>query len=196
MCLTSVRKIPCQSVKLHTPRSEMSEIFVRDLDCRLRGGERDYKSYRAAPRPLPPQTQTREPPVPGHQDRVGAQSLYCIDHFSFRFTIAQVRRLYRGFKSECPSGILTEECFHYVYSSFFPGARLNLMRSFDPLLMSRERHELHRVHLLLLALHLLPHGEQVRIYHFRGSHSHLLKNSIGKNCPGFFNESFHHRDWN
>ena len=29
--------------------------------------------------------------------------------------------LYRGFKTECPSGVLSEECFHYVYTSFFPG---------------------------------------------------------------------------
>ena len=41
------------------------------------------------------------------------------------FTNHQVRRLYRGFKSECPSGILTEECFHRVYSSFFPGRELS-----------------------------------------------------------------------
>ena len=45
--------------------------------------------------------------------------------FCFRFSRAQIRRLYRGFKSECPSGILTEECFHYVYSSFFPGREMN-----------------------------------------------------------------------
>ena len=41
------------------------------------------------------------------------------------FTTSQVRRLYRGFKSECPSGVLTEECFHRVYSSFFPGRELS-----------------------------------------------------------------------
>ena len=29
--------------------------------------------------------------------------------------------LYRGFKDECPSGVLSEECFHYAYTSFFPG---------------------------------------------------------------------------
>ena len=32
-----------------------------------------------------------------------------------------MRKLYRGFKNECPSGVLSEECFHYVYTSFFPG---------------------------------------------------------------------------
>jgi len=41
------------------------------------------------------------------------------------FTNNQIRRLYRGFKSECPSGILTEECFHKIYSSFFPGRELS-----------------------------------------------------------------------
>ena len=39
----------------------------------------------------------------------------------FRFTRDELRKLYRGFKNECPSGVLTEECFHYVYTSFFPG---------------------------------------------------------------------------
>lgn len=29
--------------------------------------------------------------------------------------------LYRGYKTECPSGVLTEECFHYAYTAFFPG---------------------------------------------------------------------------
>lgn len=37
------------------------------------------------------------------------------------FNKGELRHLYRGFKAECPSGVLTEECFHYVYTSFFPG---------------------------------------------------------------------------
>ena len=41
------------------------------------------------------------------------------------FTHTQIRRLYRGFKSECPSGILTEESFHKIYSTFFPGRELS-----------------------------------------------------------------------
>ena len=41
------------------------------------------------------------------------------------FTNNQIRRLYRGFKSECPSGILTEESFHKIYSTFFPGRELS-----------------------------------------------------------------------
>ena len=40
---------------------------------------------------------------------------------TFRFTRDELRKIYRGFKNECPSGVLTEECFHYVYTSFFPG---------------------------------------------------------------------------
>ena len=37
------------------------------------------------------------------------------------FTREQIKSMYRGFKSECPSGILTEQCFYYAYLSFFPG---------------------------------------------------------------------------
>ena len=42
-----------------------------------------------------------------------------LSHISFNK--GELRHLYRGFKAECPSGVLTEECFHYVYTSFFPG---------------------------------------------------------------------------
>ena len=45
------------------------------------------------------------------------------------FTNTQIRRLYRGFKSECPSGILTEQCFHRIYSSFFPGREISYNES-------------------------------------------------------------------
>ena len=38
----------------------------------------------------------------------------------FRFSKAQMKRLYRIFKSECPSGLITEEVFHNIFSKFFP----------------------------------------------------------------------------
>ena len=31
-----------------------------------------------------------------------------------------MKRIYRGFKTECPSGLITEEGFHAIYSRFFP----------------------------------------------------------------------------
>ena len=31
-----------------------------------------------------------------------------------------MKRLYRIFKSECPSGLITEEVFHNIFSKFFP----------------------------------------------------------------------------
>jgi hypothetical protein len=31
-----------------------------------------------------------------------------------------MKRIYRGFKTECPSGLITEEGFHAMYSRFFP----------------------------------------------------------------------------
>ena len=37
-----------------------------------------------------------------------------------RFNKTEVKHLYRIFKTECPTGILTEERFHTIFSSFFP----------------------------------------------------------------------------
>ncbi|XP_059084351.1 Kv channel-interacting protein 1-like isoform X1 [Tigriopus californicus] len=36
------------------------------------------------------------------------------------FSISEMKRIYRGFKTECPSGLITEEAFHSIYSRFFP----------------------------------------------------------------------------
>ena len=38
----------------------------------------------------------------------------------FRFKRAEMKRIYRGFKTECPTGLITEEVFHGIYSRFFP----------------------------------------------------------------------------
>uniref|UniRef100_A0A182W186 Uncharacterized protein n=1 Tax=Anopheles minimus TaxID=112268 RepID=A0A182W186_9DIPT len=37
-----------------------------------------------------------------------------------RFTEAEIKRIYRGFKAECPAGIIREETFKFIYSQFFP----------------------------------------------------------------------------
>ncbi|XP_014248448.1 Kv channel-interacting protein 1-like [Cimex lectularius] len=37
-----------------------------------------------------------------------------------RFTEQEIKRIYRGFKSECPSGLVKEETFRTIYSQFFP----------------------------------------------------------------------------
>ncbi|NXK18645.1 CSEN protein, partial [Arenaria interpres] len=37
-----------------------------------------------------------------------------------RFTKKELQSLYRGFKSECPSGLVDEETFKLIYSQFFP----------------------------------------------------------------------------
>ena len=39
---------------------------------------------------------------------------------SFRFTVSEMKRIYRGFKTECPTGLITEEAFQGIYSRFFP----------------------------------------------------------------------------
>ncbi|XP_033869114.2 Kv channel-interacting protein 4 isoform X1 [Acipenser ruthenus] len=37
-----------------------------------------------------------------------------------RFTKKELQILYRGFKNECPSGVVNEETFKAIYSQFFP----------------------------------------------------------------------------
>uniref|UniRef100_A0A8D2Q646 Potassium voltage-gated channel interacting protein 2 n=1 Tax=Varanus komodoensis TaxID=61221 RepID=A0A8D2Q646_VARKO len=37
-----------------------------------------------------------------------------------KFTRKELQVLYRGFKNECPSGIVNEESFKQIYSQFFP----------------------------------------------------------------------------
>ena len=36
-----------------------------------------------------------------------------------RFSEEEVKRLYRGFKAECPSGVVREDTFKIIYSQFF-----------------------------------------------------------------------------
>ncbi|XKL64540.1 hypothetical protein PGB90_004626 [Kerria lacca] len=44
-----------------------------------------------------------------------------------KFTEKELKRIYRCFKSECPTGIIKEEAFRNVYSQFFPqGVRCTL----------------------------------------------------------------------
>ncbi|KAL4707590.1 hypothetical protein ACJJTC_001635, partial [Scirpophaga incertulas] len=37
-----------------------------------------------------------------------------------RFTEPELKRLYRGFKAECPTGVVREDTFKIIYSQFFP----------------------------------------------------------------------------
>lgn len=39
---------------------------------------------------------------------------------STRFSEAEIKRIYRGFKAECPTGVVKEETFKIIYSHFFP----------------------------------------------------------------------------
>ncbi|XP_020299101.1 Kv channel-interacting protein 1 [Pseudomyrmex gracilis] len=43
-----------------------------------------------------------------------------------KFTEDELKRIYRGFKAECPSGVVKEETFKCIYSQFFPqGANIS-----------------------------------------------------------------------
>ncbi|XP_055709078.1 Kv channel-interacting protein 4 isoform X4 [Phlebotomus papatasi] len=39
-----------------------------------------------------------------------------------RFSEAEIKRIYRGFKAECPTGVVREDTFKVFYSQFFPQA--------------------------------------------------------------------------
>lgn len=39
---------------------------------------------------------------------------------STRFTEDEIKRIYRGFKAECPTGVVKEDTFKVIYSQFFP----------------------------------------------------------------------------
>ncbi|XP_031627676.1 Kv channel-interacting protein 4 isoform X2 [Contarinia nasturtii] len=46
---------------------------------------------------------------------------------STRFSEAEIKRIYRGFKAECPTGVVKEDTFKIIYSQFFPqGANTGL----------------------------------------------------------------------
>ena len=46
--------------------------------------------------------------------------LYLQYFIFYRFSVVEMKRIYRGFKTECPTGLITEEVFHGIYSRFFP----------------------------------------------------------------------------
>ncbi|XP_024084333.1 Kv channel-interacting protein 1-like [Cimex lectularius] len=37
-----------------------------------------------------------------------------------KFTRQEIRVMYRGFKQECPEGVVQEDAFRDIYSKFFP----------------------------------------------------------------------------
>ncbi|XP_049884388.1 Kv channel-interacting protein 4-like [Pectinophora gossypiella] len=39
---------------------------------------------------------------------------------STRFTPHEIKLMYRGFKQECPTGVVDEEAFKHIFSQFFP----------------------------------------------------------------------------
>lgn len=39
---------------------------------------------------------------------------------STRFSEAEIKRIYRGFKAECPTGVVKEDTFKIIYAQFFP----------------------------------------------------------------------------
>ncbi|KAH8399209.1 hypothetical protein KR215_004857 [Drosophila sulfurigaster] len=43
-----------------------------------------------------------------------------------KFTKQEIRVMYRGFKTECPEGVVHEDCFKDIYAKFFPHGNSSL----------------------------------------------------------------------
>lgn len=49
-----------------------------------------------------------------------------------RFTRKEIQVIYRGFKQECPTGLVDEEAFKKIFSQFFPqGGKLFYLQSIN-----------------------------------------------------------------
>ncbi|CAG9134526.1 unnamed protein product [Plutella xylostella] len=53
-----------------------------------------------------------------------------------RFTEPELKRLYRGFKAECPTGVVKEDTFKLIYAQFFPQGAQLVLGSTNPHLAS------------------------------------------------------------
>ena len=58
------------------------------------------------------------PPGKGYPPPTSLLSKYFSSHN--RFSPKEIKKLYWSFKNECPSGLVTQESFHAIYSKFFP----------------------------------------------------------------------------
>jgi hypothetical protein len=48
-----------------------------------------------------------------------------------RFTKKEIQLLYRGFKQECPSGIVNEQLFKEIYAHYFPQGGMKPFKSYE-----------------------------------------------------------------
>ena len=89
------------------------------------------------------------------------------------FSISEMKRIYRGFKTECPSGIITEEVFHGIYSRFFPhGGETTETRVYWRLLVHPSRS---RWSVLVLYILLVIDGRESAI-----ENTHTMPAKIGR----------------
>jgi Kv channel-interacting protein len=70
---------------------------------------------------------TDELPIP---ERYYPESLTALSKAT-KFTQQEIKRIYRGFKAECPTGMVGEDTFKDIYSQFFPlGGKLMCRQNF------------------------------------------------------------------
>ncbi|KAM5139095.1 A-type potassium channel modulatory protein KCNIP2 isoform 5-T5 [Callospermophilus lateralis] len=92
-------------------------VGVRDFEERLQGAGPEARLSLPHPLPLPTDSVEDEFELSTVCHRPeGLEQL----QEQTKFTRKELQVLYRGFKNECPSGIVNEENFKQIYSQFFP----------------------------------------------------------------------------
>nr|XP_020451015.1 Kv channel-interacting protein 1 isoform X1 [Monopterus albus] len=112
------------------------------------------------------------------------------------FSKGELQVLYRGFKNECPSGIVNEETFKQIYSQFFPHggkerehacAYLSLsLCSFYPAFFSSPADASTYAHYLFNAFD-TAHSGSIKFEEFVAALSILLKGSVTEKLQWTFN---------
>ncbi|XP_023339688.1 Kv channel-interacting protein 4 isoform X2 [Eurytemora carolleeae] len=67
--------------------------------------------------PVEPETISLQTLEPAHRYRPSGIKHLCQET---GFSESELKRLYRGFKNECPTGVVDEENFHNIYTHLFP----------------------------------------------------------------------------
>ncbi|KAM6362259.1 Kv channel-interacting protein 4 isoform 1-T1 [Alca torda] len=91
-----MKLLPCSAAKTTSPVTQSKFYFSFDFFLDTVEDEMEMATVRHRPEAL---------------ELLEAQS---------KFTKKELQILYRGFKNECPSGVVNEETFKEIYSQFFP----------------------------------------------------------------------------
>ncbi|MBN3293380.1 KCIP4 protein, partial [Polypterus senegalus] len=109
-----------------------------------------------------------------------------------QFTKKELQILYRGFKNECPSGVVNEETFKEIYSQFFPQGVSYIIKMLDFLMLYLNNTFLYCLYASTYAHYLFnafdtDHNGSVSFQDFVMGLSILLRGSIQEKLNWAFN---------